>query len=134
MVDGDMGRRNNMRIHDLLNRMTIRFDMFSALMKNRIGGNMDSTHVVSMEKSRKGVGKSNFCKETMKPNNLQANNRHGLIFRLSRGFGNAILFLALPRDQRFTKKHKLTGDRTTSIRTTSPINITKCNTLVDPVW
>ena len=126
-ISGDMWKRNNMEIHSLPNRMTIHFDMFSTLMKNMIDDNLDSTHVVSMEKSRRGLRKSNFCKEATKPNYLRASSGHDPIFRLRWGFGHTILFLALPRDQRVTKKHTPTGDGTTSIRTTSPISITKCN-------
>jgi hypothetical protein len=126
-VDGDMWKRNNVSIHGFSNRMTIHFGMLGTLMENRIGSNLNSTRVVSMKKSRSSLGKSNFYKQSTKPNNLRASSWHGSIFILSRRFENTILFLTLPRYQGITKKHTPTCDRATCIRTTCPIDITKSN-------
>ena len=46
------GNRNNMRVQGFSNKMTVHLNMLCALMINRISNNLNSTSVVSIERSR----------------------------------------------------------------------------------
>ena len=48
----NIGKRNNMRVQGFPNRMTVHLNMLCALMINRISSNLNSTSVVSLERSR----------------------------------------------------------------------------------
>ena len=48
----NIGKRNKMRVQGFPNRMTIHLNMLCALMINKISSNLNSTCVVSIERSR----------------------------------------------------------------------------------
>ena len=48
----NIGKRNNMRVQGFPNRMKVHLDMLCALMINKISNNLNSTSVVSIERSR----------------------------------------------------------------------------------
>ena len=48
----NIGKRNNMRVQGFSNRMTVHLNFLCALMINRISSNLNSTSVVSIERSR----------------------------------------------------------------------------------
>ena len=106
------------------NKMTVHLNVFGTLMKDGIGSNLNGTSVVSMERSRLELNITNLSKETTKPQNLKTSRRHCTVFGFSQRFGDAILFLTLPRYQRVTKKHAPTYYRSSSFRASCPIYIT----------
>ena len=100
-----MRKGNDTSVQYFPNRMTVHLNVFGTLMKDGIGSNLNGTSVVSMERSRLGLNTTNLSKEITKLENLRTRSRHCTVFRFSRRFGDAILFLTLPRYQRVTKKH-----------------------------
>ncbi|KAG6687633.1 hypothetical protein I3842_11G082700 [Carya illinoinensis] len=97
-ISRNMRKRNYTRVQDFPNEMTIHLNMFGTFIKHRIGSNLNGTGVVSMERGRRGLNTTNFSKETPKPENLRTPSGHCTVFRLSRRFGDTILFLTFPRE------------------------------------
>ena len=48
----NIGKRNNMRVQGFPKRMTVHLNMLCALMINKMSSNLNSTSVVSIERSR----------------------------------------------------------------------------------
>ena len=60
----DMRKKYHPTFQSVSNRMTINFNVLGAFMENRIGGNLNSTSVISMKKSRSSLRKPKLLKET----------------------------------------------------------------------
>lgn len=123
----NMRKRDNTIVYGFSNRMTVHFNMLSTLMVNKISSNLNDTSIISKKRSRLRLRKIKLSEKPTKLDNLRTSNRHGPIFRFSRRFRNASLFLTFPKDQRITKEHAPTCDGPPSIRTSGPICITISN-------
>ena len=63
-IKRDMRKRYHSTFQSVSNRMTINFNVLGALMENGIGGNLNSTSVISMKRSRSSLRKPKLLKET----------------------------------------------------------------------
>jgi hypothetical protein len=80
------------------NRMTINLNMFGVLMENMIGGNLNSTSIISMKWGRDDLRKPKLFEKTAQQYNFRTSSRHGMILGLSGGFRITILFLTFSRN------------------------------------
>ena len=123
-VSRNMRKGNGMTVQYFPNRLTVHLNVFGTLIKDEIGSNLNGTTVVSMERSSLRQNTTNLSKETTKPENLRTSSRNCTIFGFNLRFGDAILFLTLPRYQRVTKKHAPTCYRSSRIKASCLICIT----------
>jgi len=91
-----MRKRYHSIFQGVANRMTINLNMFGVFMENRIGGNLNSTSIISMKWGRDDLRKPKLFEKTAQQYNFRTSSRHGTILDLSGGFRNTILFLTFP--------------------------------------
>ena len=60
VFNGNVWKSNLMASNGFTNGMTFHFNMFGALMKNRIGSNLNSTSIISMKRSRSKLWNTNL--------------------------------------------------------------------------
>ena len=60
-----MRKRYHPTFQTVSNIMTINFNVLGAIMENGIGGNLNSTSVINMKRSRSSLRKPKLLKETM---------------------------------------------------------------------
>ena len=60
----DMRKSYHPTFQSVSNRKTINFNMLGTFMENGIGGNLNSTSVISMKMSRSSLRKPKLLKET----------------------------------------------------------------------
>lgn len=121
-ITGHMWRSNVSFIYLYSYVMTIYFDVFGSLTRNNINRNLKSTYIVSMEKSKIRLGKSNLNKKSTKHTTLE---QVVDMDRYSASLYNTRCCFLLFHDINDSKKHAPTSDLTTSIRTSLPIRTTK---------
>ena len=59
-----MRKRYHPTFQSVSNRMTIKFNVLGAFMENGIGGNLNSTSVIDMTRSRSSLRKPKLLNET----------------------------------------------------------------------
>lgn len=73
-IGSDMRKSNNIVFASFPNVVTINFNMFDSLMKNKISC-LNGTGVVRMERSSTRLQKTKFLKKPSQPNNLRTKHR-----------------------------------------------------------
>ena len=73
-----------------MDKITINLNMFGMLMKNKIGGNLNSTSVISIKWGRGDLRKPKLLEKTAQPYNFRTS-RHIMILGLNGGFKNMIV-------------------------------------------
>jgi homoserine acetyltransferase len=61
VFSGNVGKSNLLTSKGFTNGMTIHFNRFGALMKNRIGSNLNSTGIISMKRSMSKLWNTKFA-------------------------------------------------------------------------
>ena len=86
----------------LASDVAVDLNMLGAFVEDIIMSNVDSTTIVTIERSGNGLWSIHVSQEPAKPNKLASVVGKGMILYLSTGTGNHILLLAAPRDKRST--------------------------------
>ena len=86
----------------LASDVAVDLNVLGAFMEDIIMSNVDSTTIVTIERSGSGPWSIHVSQESMKPNKLASGVGKGTILSLSTGTGNHILLLAMPRDKTST--------------------------------
>jgi hypothetical protein len=63
-IGRDVRKRYHSTFQGVSNRMTINLNVLGTFMENRIGGNLNSTSVISMKRSRSSMRKPKLLKKT----------------------------------------------------------------------
>jgi hypothetical protein len=63
-IGRDVKKRYHSTFQGVLNRMTINFNVLGTFLENKIDGNLNSTSVISMKRSRSSLGKPKLLKKT----------------------------------------------------------------------
>ena len=87
----------------MTNEVTIDLNVLGVLMKNIIMGNVNSTMIVTVNKSTGGLGSTHISQEPTKPEEFSGGFVENTVFNFSIGTSNNGLFLATPRDKRGTQ-------------------------------
>jgi len=107
----------------LTNEVKIDLDMLRSLMLNWVGGHVDRTDVVAVDKYGAAKRSVKLVKKLTEPGSLSNTIGHGAILSFITGTGDGVLTLGRPRDQVITKEHSIARGGLASIRTTSPVSI-----------
>lgn len=115
---------NETSLKCITNKMTVYLNVFCALLKNKIGSNVNGTFTITMKWNRLGNQNMKIQKKTIQPFKFTKSDCHRSIFSLGRRAGECVLLLHLPRKRGTTKRNKVTSNRMTSNRRTILILIT----------
>ena len=133
MLIGDITETEK-TFHELLtNKVTIKFNVFRALMKDWIFGNIYGCQIVTIDWNWSNRSKSKLREKPIEPRKFCSET---FVFYFSRGQGDSYLLLGFPADQGIAKKDNKTTDRFTIMRTRGPISFTisqkvKCGALAE---
>ena len=97
----------------LANKVSINLNMFSALMKDIIMSNLNSTSVIIIKINRRGLRDTQIIKKPTYPKKFRDGVSKSLILSFSTGMSSQGLFLTVPRDKRVTKKDVVSNGRVT---------------------
>ena len=107
----------------LPDEVEINLNMLGSLMLNWVGGHVDRTDVITVDKYGAAKRSVKLVKKLTEPGSLSNTIGHGAILSFSTGTGDGVLTLGRPRDQVITKEHSIARGGLASIRTTSPVSI-----------
>ena len=102
--------------------VAVNLNVLGVFMKDIIMSNVDSTMIVTIKRSDKGLWSIHFSQELAKLDKFAGVSK-GMILGLSTGTGNHILLLATPRDKRSTQQKTETCDRALISWITCPVRI-----------
>jgi hypothetical protein len=111
------------RMSLLTDKVEINLNMLSALMLNRVGGEIDSTDVVAVDQSGQWQGVVNLYHICHVVN-------HDAVPRLSTRTGDDVLMVRGPGDEVVAQEHCVARSGPTSVGTTGPVSIS----VDDEVW
>ena len=83
--------------------VAVNLNVLGVFMKDIIMSNVDSTMIVTIKRSDKGLWSIHFSQEPAKPDKLACDIGKGMVLNLSTGTRNNILLLDTPRDKRSTQ-------------------------------
>jgi hypothetical protein len=98
----NMKSANKTKLNFFPNKMAVKLNVLGPLMENWVSSNMQSCFTVTKKKSRLGMRNVKILEEGKQPYQLTTCGSHVPIFRFSRGPGDCLLLLGLPRDLRIT--------------------------------
>ena len=84
----------------MTNKVTVDLNMLGALMKNIIMGNVNSTTIITVNRSTGGLGSTHVSQEPAKPEEFRGGIGESTVPSFSTGTSNKRLFLITPRDKR----------------------------------
>ena len=110
----------------ITDKMAIDLDVFSPFMEDIIVSNINGILVVTIKRSNRGCRHTQVFEKPSLPKELRCGISKGTIFCFSTRAGHMSLFLALPRNQKRTKKKAITGGGLAISEISCPISIRKC--------
>ena len=119
----DMRQSYLLSNHMLTDEVTVNLNVLCYFMEDRVVGNSGSTCIIPMDRCWTTNRNTQFTQNMAEPDHFSTSGGHRPIFCLSRRFRDSGLLLALPWNQRFSKKHTPASGRPPRVRTASPVNI-----------
>ena len=87
----------------MTNEVTVDLNVLGVLMKNIIMGNVNSTMIITVNRSTSGLGSTHVSQEPAKPEEFRGGIGESTVLSFSTGMSNNKLFLAMSRDKRGTQ-------------------------------
>ena len=107
----------------LANKVTINLNMFRVLIKGIIKSNLNSTPVITIKISRRGLRDDQIIKKPTYPEKFKGGVSKSPILSFSARASSQGLFLAMPQDKKVTKKDIVSSGRATISGISTPISI-----------
>ena len=87
----------------ITNEVTVNLNVLGALMKNIIMDNVNSTTIITVNRSTGGLESTHVSQEPAKLEEFRDGIGESTVLSVSTGTSNNRLFLAMPRDKRGTQ-------------------------------
>jgi hypothetical protein len=120
---------NSTNGHTFPDEMKVNLHMFGALMLHRVGGEIDSAHIVAVDKTGCGKRMMEFLEKLPQPRSFSDVVSNSPVLGLSTGARDSGLPLRRPGDKTASEEYGITGGRAASVRASGPISIRVDNKL-----
>lgn len=118
-------KRNEAGLKLLPDKMTIKFNVIGAFVKNGVFSDVNRSLTVRKKGDRQRGRNRHVIQKTDKPGELSHNMTHRVIFGFGRGKRDGRLFLGFHRNRATTQTNEETTDVAPGFRASTPIGITK---------